>query len=172
MLTRRQFLKVGIGGAAVLAAAKLVYDLRPPAHPPASAPPLPGADARDVVAALVPVVLAGALPAEEREAVVGRVSDDVLAAIAALPPAAQAELGELFALLSFAPSRFLLAGVRGAWRHASATQVHGFLERWRSSRFKLLQAGYHALNQLILAAWYANPKSWPATGYTGPPHIR
>jgi len=171
MLTRRQFIKVGIGSAVVLAAAKILHDRWPREPRPAAAPPAPDREARAVVAALVPVVLAGALAPEQPQSTLSRVTDGVLGAIAGLPPAAQAEIDELFALLSFAPTRFLIAGVHNDWRRASAAQIRRFLDRWRGSRFELPQAGYHALNQLILAAWYTDPQAWPATGYPGPPQI-
>jgi hypothetical protein len=35
----------------------------------------------------------------------------------------------------------------------------------------LLQQGYQALHDLVLAAWYARPDSWPAIGYPGPPEV-
>jgi len=27
------------------------------------------------------------------------------------------------------------------------------------------------LHQLVFAAWYADPRAWPATGYAGPPSL-
>jgi hypothetical protein len=37
------------------------------------------------------------------------------------------------------------------------------------SGFMLLRSAYDALHQLVFAAWYGNPRSWPAIGYAGPP---
>lgn len=36
-------------------------------------------------------------------------------------------------------------------------------------RFDLLKSGYAALHDLILGTWYAQPESWAAIGYPGPP---
>ena len=54
---------------------------------------------------------------------------------------------------------------------ATPDEVHAFLRRWRTSRFGLLRAGYQALTQLIVAAWYGNPASWERIGYPGPPAL-
>jgi hypothetical protein len=173
MPTRRQFLKAGLAGAASLAAVKVLYDrMHRDPDGVVRAPPLRD-DAREIIEALVPVVLAGALPAEARARDEARAaaSAGVLGAIRGLPPAAQGELDELFALLAFAPTRVLVAGLRSPWRVAPPEDLAAFLERWRNSRFELLQSGYHALNQLILASWYADPRSWQAIGYAGPPRL-
>jgi hypothetical protein len=48
------------------------------------------------------------------------------------------------------------------WPRASPAEVATFLESWRTSWSALLQSGYHALHELVMAAWYARPESWPA----------
>jgi hypothetical protein len=119
------------------------------------------------------VLLDGALPAaglERREAIDETVGN-VARAIAGLPPAAQRELGELFALLGFGPARIALARVGPPWTEASPDEVGAFLDRWRMSGFALLRSAYDALHQIVLAAWYGNPRSWPAIGYGGPPPV-
>ena len=95
----------------------------------------------------------------------------VARAVAGLPPATQKELGELFALLGFAPARLLAARVGPHWSSASPDDVAAFLERWRTSGLSLLRSAYDALHQLVLAAWYGNPRAWPAIGYAGPPKL-
>jgi hypothetical protein len=176
MTTRRTFLAAGIAGGAALAVA---YWLREtPSYAAAGgadASPLAALDrnAPAIVAALVPVVLDGALPArgDGRAAATAQTVDDVGRAIAGLAPAAQRELAELFSLLGFAPARIVLAGVRAPWTEARPEEVAAFLERWRTSRWMLLRSAYDALHQLIVAAWYGNPQSWPTIGYPGPPAI-
>jgi hypothetical protein len=88
-----------------------------------------------------------------------------------LPPHLQAEVKQLLALLASWPGRRLLAGVSAPWPQASSAEVAAFLERWRFSRWVLFQQAYHALHELVLAAWYARPDSWPAIGYPGPPAL-
>ena len=175
MPTRRTFLLAGTAGAAALAAAWWLRGEReiPPAIPGTSSLARLDTKAPAIVAAVVPVLLEGALPTEPATAaaVVSETVAAVAAAIAGLPPAAQKELGELFALLAFAPARIALARVASPWETASRSEVAAFLERWRTSRFLLLRSAYGALHQLVFAAWYGNPSSWPAIGYPGPPQL-
>ena len=69
-------------------------------------------------------------------------------AIAGLPPEARKQIDQLFALLAFAPTRCLIAGVWSPWPEASPAAIAAFLARWRDSRFALLQSAYGALHQL------------------------
>lgn len=168
MLTRRQFLRVGAGGAALLALARF-------GHAPARSGEAAALDrdARDVLGAVVPAILDGALPvdAAARAREIAATVERIDRSVAALPPHLQSELGMLFALLAFAPGRRLLAGVRAQWREASGSEVAAFLARWRDSRWSLQQQGYLALHELVLAAHYADEASWPRIGYPGPPAL-
>jgi hypothetical protein len=164
-MRRRTFLKVGLIGGAVLAAAGgAALWLKPAARDAATSD-----EARTVLRAVIPALLAGALPtdgiAQAREAALGR----TLAAIASLPPPMRLELGELFALLASRPGRWL-AGVED-WETADVEQVSRFLQRWRTHAFDLFQAGYHALHDLVLGPWYADESTWDAIGYPGPPTL-
>jgi hypothetical protein len=76
----------------------------------------------------------------------------------------------LFGLLAFPPARVAL-GVRSAWQDADPADVEAALQRWERSRSRLLRSAYDGLHQLILAAWYGNPRAWPAIGYPGPPAL-
>jgi hypothetical protein len=177
MPTRRQFLRAGIAGGALLLAVRAAYG-------PFSADPVVAEDTgfdyavlrakdRSVLAAVAPVMLAGALPAgdREREQAIVAVIRGVDRAVSGLPPGVQEEVAELFALLGFPLTRRLLAGVGSPWLQASAESVQGFLERWRASRLALLRSAYAALHELIMAAWYGNPAAWARIGYPGPPAI-
>jgi hypothetical protein len=169
LLTRRQFIKVGIAGAALLAAAR--YLDRPLDTPSGSYRVLDEKSAR-IVRALAPVVLAGSLGAGETHA--RNVADVVAAldrAVSGLAPAVQDELAQLFSLLSFAPLRVALTGLWTPVDEATAGDIEAFLTRWRHSRFNLLRQSYEALTQLIQASWYGNSASWGAIGYPGPPSI-
>ncbi len=171
MLSRRQFLQVGLASGAVLAGAGWLYR-RAGARP---APGMQWLDARSlaVVSALAPVVLDGALP--EAPGARARALSEVVAAfdraVSGLSPAVQAEIRELFALLGLAAGRFIVAGVRSAWPEATPEELAAFLRRWRDSRFGLLRAGYQALTQLLQAAWYGNPAAWERIAYPGPPSL-
>jgi len=169
-ISRRTFLKTGVAGGVALLLARWLYTSTP-ASPQLPRPAL-DARARTIMAAIIPVLLDGALPpGAELPAARAETLAAVEQAIAGLPPATREELAELFSLLAFAPTRCLVAGVWSPWSEASTDVVAGFLARWRDSRFTLLRSAYGALHQLVLGAWYAQERAWPAIGYAGPPTV-
>ena len=168
--TRRTLLKAGIAGGVVLVLARWLATSYSPRESSALSGSALDPSARAIIAALVPVMLEGALPNADSEAR-AEVVAGVDRAVAGLPPGSRKELEQLFALLSFAPTRCLLAGVWSSWPDASRDSVAAFLASWRDSRFTLLRSGYGALHQLILAAWYGNSRSWASLGYPGPPSL-
>jgi hypothetical protein len=165
---RRTFLKVGALAALALAAGGGIYRL---AHRPGPLTPfvLDG-EARAAIDAMVPAMLAGALPAEPaaRAAAVASTTGHVHQAILGLPLTAQREIQDLFGLLALAPARRALTGVSGPWAGATEAQVGAFLQAWRFHRLGMLQTAYHALHDLIIGSWYADPASWASIGYPGP----
>ncbi len=170
-LSRRRFLVAGAAGAAALAlAGGYAWMRRRGAAATASALD-PAALA--IVGAIVPAMLAGALPAvpADRARAVAETVAGVDRAIAGLAPSAQGELGQLFSLLSIGVGRRAIAGVASPWDEAPLAEVEAFLVDWRDSAWSLKRTAYDALHQLIFAAWYANPRSWPAIGYPGPPML-
>jgi len=164
MVQRRTFLKAGVAGAALLLAGGTVAWLG-------------GRDAvadrREVLAAVIPAVLEGSLPqaGPQREGAIRQALAGVETAIAALSPAAQQELAQLFALLAIAPTRLALAGLGHSWRDASVAEVSSVLQGWRTHRLELLQSAYHALHDLVTGSWYADPAQWPGIGYGGTPQL-
>ncbi len=173
---RRRFLQTGAAGAALLllvrhAAAGTLA--RAPQQGSLDLRVLDGA-AAEFIAALAPVLLAEGLP-DDRDARIVAVNEVVEAmdrAVAGLSPAVQEEIQQLFALVTFAPTRALVAGVWTPWRSASAADIAGFLDSWRDSRFALLRSGYQALKQLMQACWYGNPLAWGKIGYPGAPYTK
>lgn len=163
---RRTFLKVGVLGALVLAAGGGIYRMRAPS----GARFVLDGEARAAIDAMVPAMLAGALPAEAaaRSAAVAATTERVHHAILGLPLGAQKELHDLFGLLALGPARRFLAGVPEAWSRATPEQVGAFLQNWRFHRLGMLQSAYHALHDLIIGSWYADDSSWAAIGYPGP----
>ena len=166
ILSRRTFIFVGAAGAAALVAARLL----PRASP---APGALDADGTAVMAAIAPVMLAGALPSDPqlRRDALRETLAAIEGAVAGLAPRAQGELNDLFGLLALAPARWTLARTTATWQDASREDVERFLDRLRDSRIGLLRAAYDALHQLVMAAWYGNPRAWPAIGYPGPPDL-
>ena len=171
-ITRRTLLKAGVAGVAALVAARWLYTtVSAPSKTTTSDAPL-DSNARAILAAIIPVLLDGALPGGPDAA---GARDEALAgaaqAIAGLPPAVRSELDQLFALLAFAPTRCIVAGLWSPWPDASRESIAAFLGRWRDSRFSLLRSAYEALHQIVLGAWYGNPRTWSAIGYPGPPSL-
>ena len=113
MPTRRQFIKTGLIGGAALIAVRVVYG-------PFSNADKPIVDEyrfgflneaqRTVVAAIAPVILAGALPADQEAQ--GKALKDVVRgldwAISGFTPQVQGEVKQLFDLLTFPPTRRLV----------------------------------------------------------------
>ena len=165
MFTRRTFIKVGIGGAALFALARLA----------ASAPAYRLLDERaaGIMKPLATVVLAGALPEDSatRERALAAVVVSFDRVVSSLAPTAQREISDLFAFLDFAPTRLAFTGLWSPVPESSAEDLAAFLTRWRTSRFELQQAGYLALTQLIYSSWYDLPEAWPAISYPGPPPL-
>ena len=165
---RRTFLKAGALAALALAAGGGLYRLsRTPGPQPRFV--LDG-DARAVIDAIVPAMLAGSLPldATARRHAIAATTDRVHKAILGLPLHAQKEVQDLFGLLALAPARRLLTGVSGGWAEAAPEQVAAFLQDWRFHRFTMLQTAYQALHDLVIGSWYADPAAWNAIGYPGP----
>ena len=171
-ITRRTLLKVGIAGGTALLLTRWLYTATSVPTPSGSGFTTLDTSAQGIVAAIVPVLLEGALPTG-RDAAAARadVVSGVDQAIAGLPPAARKELDDLFSLLAFAPTRCLIAGVWTPWPEASRESVAMFLDSWRDSRFALLRSAYGALHQIVFGAWYGKPQAWPAIGYPGPPSL-
>ena len=166
--SRRTFLQVGALAALTLAAGGGWYR-----HSHASGAPQPfvlNGEAKAALDAMVPAMLAGALPvdASARAAAVTATTARVHAAIGGLALGAQQEVQDLFGLLALAPARRVLTGISGPWSGATPEQVGAFLQDWRFHRLAMLQTAYHALHDLIIGAWYAHPSSWAAIGYPGP----
>ncbi len=182
-LTRREFLRVGAVTAAGLAVLPLLNRAAygnaafgGAANETAGSLDLKFLANRDaeLIAALAPAILAGALPEEpaSRAVALNEVVEAFDRAVSGLSPRIQGEVQELLGLLTFAPTRYLVAGVSTPWRNASVDEVAAFLQHWRNSRFALLQQGYQALARLTVACWYGNPLSWDRIEYPGPPHAK
>ena len=161
MTTRREFLKTGLDGSLLLNAA-------------ACSRPAENDGRVQVLSALIPVMLAGALSPQPEDAArqINRTLSGVETAINGLSLAAQKEIGELFDLLAFPLTRMLAAGLWSPWEEATPSSLNAFLDSWRHSHFDLLKSGYAALHDLTLGTWYAQPESWAAIGYPGPPLLK
>lgn len=162
-ISRRTFLKTGLIGAIGLTAAGTWYRMT------GSAPAgkfMLDAEAGAALGAIAAAMLQDAMPANP--AAVRQAVSRVQAAIAGLPLRTQAEIQDLFALLTFGVARRLLTGISGNWQNADPRQVAAFLQDWRTHGSDTLQSAYHALHDLIIGSWYADESTWAAIGYPGP----
>lgn len=167
---RRGFLKKGLVGAALLAAAGggAWLATRRTRPWPASRKPLLVFDAAQAaVLAALAERLVPEHPGFPRPAEVDVVSRaDAIAAMA--HPASQKELRQVvslfesaaFGLLDWSPRLFTECGVAEQDRR---------LRAWAGSRIAVRRTGYRALKQLLSSAYYSSPATWAAVGYAGPP---
>lgn len=170
-LSRRQVLKVGLLGGLLLGGAGLAVSLGRPADDPAGGyARLRSADL-EVLGALVPVILAGAVPAERMPAALAGTLRGIDDSLTRLSPAMLGLTVQLLDVLALPLTRGPLTGIWGAWSEATPADLGRFLDRWRDSRLALLQRGHASLLQLVLMSWYGRPESWAHCGYPGPPAI-
>ncbi len=172
-LTRRGFLKVGLGFSAALACTALVPSLAGCS----SADPAPQAgmsflrpDDVAMFRALLPAIVTelAEAPPPRQAALAHDALRNIDTTCAAMGAGAQAELRKLFGLLASMPLRWALAGIRQDWSAATPAQVQAFLARWRASRLATLNAGAVVLVKLASVGYYALPAAWAGCGYPGP----
>lgn len=184
-LDRRGFLRLGLGGTALLAGASLTAGLSGCATAPAADySPDSAATVTDsyryqflsrddivLFEALLPAILATSLPEapDKRRDAIRRTIERVDSGIHHFGPPNQAQLRQLFDLLNLGITRVTLARVWSSWENASVTEVDAFLNRWRNSSLGLFNNGYIALTKLSNSAYYGAPEQWHLSGYPGPP---
>lgn len=172
-MSRRRLLLGALGGGAALAGAGLL------GYAPAGGALADGGHDyrfllegdRAVLAAVVPVFLAGALPEAGRDGLVRQVLRDVDTGITHLSERTRAELRELFELLDGKLGRVVVAGIWSSWAEARPAELEAFLSSWRHSYLDLLRTAYAGLHDLVLGVWYGTPAAWPSIHYPGPPPI-
>lgn len=170
MWSRRKFIFVGVIGALAAGAAVVLPRIgKPGVAPKGGALVQTHVDMLRVVAV---AVLGPALSVDvaSRDAELLRVVTAAGALIDNLPASTRIEIGDLFGLLALKPARMLL-GFTGDWDVRNAPAVSQSLLALRDSSIGLKQQVYFALHDMVLGSFYAEPKSWLATGYPGPPKL-
>lgn len=170
MWTRRRVIFVGVAGVLAAGAAVVLPRLKSAGPAPAGAELV--ASHTDMLRAVALALLGPALPTagSERDAQVGAVLKACGALIDNLPASTRREIGDLFGLLALKPARALL-GYGGDWPGADSNVVNAFLAGLRDSSISLKQQAYFALHDMVLGSFYAEPTTWAATGYPGPPKL-
>lgn len=168
-MQRRTLLKLGALSATVLVVAGSITALLQPGLRQGKLTPA----AQDIFSSVARAILDRTLPAEQidkQRALAGLLSriDDLTQAF---PPHVQAELSQLLGLLSTAVGRRTLAGLASDWPSASVTEVQQALQSMRVSRLALRQQSYHALHDIVGAAYFSDASTWATLGYPGPVNI-
>jgi len=165
---RRGFLKKGLLGAALLAAAGGGAWLATRRTRPGPAAGLRVFDAAQAaVLAAVAERLVPHRPSFPRPArldIAGRI--DAVAAMA--HPATQKELRQLVWLLESALGG-LLDGSPRLFTECDGPAQDRRLRAWATSRIAVRRTGFRALRRLVAGAYYSAEETWGAVGYPGPP---
>lgn len=165
-MQRRRLLQVGLAGSAALALAGLGAALWRPGLDGARLAP----SGRIVLSAAARALLDGSLPADPQAqaAALQGLLQRIDGAITALPAATRSELSQLLGLLTTPPGRRWFLHLDAAWEQATPEAIDAALQRLRLHESALQQQAYHALRELIHAAYFSDPSTWAAIGYPGP----
>jgi hypothetical protein len=165
-MQRRHLLQLGLASGTALALAGAGVALWTPGLRDGRL----SAPAQDIFRAVARAVLQGSLPADPAlqatalHTHLGRVQ----AAVNGLAPATRKELSDLLALLSTAPGRLALTGLRSGWAEASVDELGVALQAMRTAGSSTRRQVYQALRELSNAAWFAEAGNWAQLGYPGP----
>ena len=170
-LSRRSLMKVGLIGGAFLATAGVTASLTGCRRRNRRAAWKRSANRPAVPRALLPVMLLGAVSAEQMPKAVEGAIQSLDHNLARLSPEMFKLTQQLFDVLALPLTRGPLTGIWGSWENASGDDVRAFLSRWENSFIGLLRMGHSSLMQLAMMAWYARPEAWAHCGYPGPPKI-
>ncbi|TWC37726.1 hypothetical protein FBY03_10760 [Pseudomonas sp. SJZ079] len=171
-LSRRNLLKVGLLGSALLTTAGLTATLSGcSASVPQAGFAVIRASDLAFLHALIPVMLEGAVPADKMPQAVAGTLESLDYNLNHLSPEMLKLTVQLFDVLALPITRGPLTGIWGSWNNASADEVRHFLSRWQHSSLGLLQMGHASLLQLVMMSWYGRPESWAHCGYPGPPKV-
>ena len=121
--------------------------------------------------ALIPVMLDGAVNAEQMPLAIDGTLQSLDNSLAHLSPEMLKLTRQLFDVLGMAVTRGPLTGIWGSWENASGDDVRNFLGRWQNSSLSLLRMGHNSIVQLVMMAWYNRAESWAHCGYPGPPKV-
>ena len=171
-LSRRGLLKFSLGASAFLATAGLGASLTGcSSGAPASGFTALRSGDLAFLRALVPVLLEGAVTAQQRPDAVEGTLKSLDYNLDHLSPEMLKLTRQLFDVLGMAVTRGPLTGIWGSWENAAAEDIRHFLDRWENSSLSLLRMGHSSLVQLVMMAWYGRKESWAHCGYPGPPTV-
>lgn len=168
MVTRRQVLKVGLGGAAVIAVGggTLLLLQDTVARTPRRALRFLSEDQFSVLAAVADRVSPenGDFPSAWDVEVPEKI-DELLSR---MPEAAATEVGQGLLLLESAAAGMVLEGRTSTFTASSPEEQDEILASWRASDLEVRRKLFKALNGLCNSAYFASPEIYPLVGYPGP----
>ncbi len=166
-MQRRTLLKLGaVSAAALLVAGGVAMQVQPGLQDGRLLSP----SGRAIFSAVGSAILDGTLPVEmgPRQIALNGLLQRVDVLVDGLPGHARSELSELLAVLGTSPGRRVLAGLAADWPEAAMPDVQRALQGMRTSRLALRQQAYHALHDIVGAAYFSDAATWVALGYPGP----
>lgn len=171
-LNRRQVLKIGLFGTAVLATAGGIASLSG-CSSDTSAQGFQQLREGDLpmLRRVIPVLLADALPQTQQADTLESMLHTLDNNLNHLSPSLNRQVLQLFDLLTLGVTRGLTTGIWGSWENASDEAIRAFLTRWDGSSVLLLRQGASVLTNLAQLSWYTTPASWSQCGYPGPPQF-
>lgn len=173
-LDRRRFVRRGLVGGALLAAAGTLpfafraTRLRAPRGPLRLLTPGEYAVLAAAVGRIVPGDGAGPKwPSAEALDCAGKID----ALMARVHPDVGNDFRRLLRLLESSAFGALQAGAPRPFTQSAPAEQDARLQGWRTSRLALLRSGYQAVKRLADAAYYAAPETFALVGYPGPPDV-
>jgi hypothetical protein len=168
-LDRREFLRAGMFGSALLAGGATVASLSGCSSvdgPAEGYLHLRRGDV-EILSLLAPVVLAGAMTDEHHD--VPKVLKRLDALFDGVLPRNRAPLFELYDVLQLGAFRWWATDT---WTHPSKLsreQLDVALGNWSRKQNSFVRLAFNGLCQPLTMAWYTDPDNARSTGYPGPP---
>ena len=157
-LGRREFLRAGLLGSALLAGGASVASLSGCSAPMTAA---------DGYLHLVPVILAGALP--NGEADVQRALKRLDTLFDSPSQGSREALFKLYDVLQLGAFRWW---VMDAWAHPASLnseEIDQGMAKWSRKQNSFARLAFNGLCQPLMMCWYTDPDVARSTGYPGPP---
>ncbi|MBV8125022.1 MAG: hypothetical protein JOY60_14955 [Burkholderiaceae bacterium] len=168
-MKRRSLLKLGLGGAVVLAVAGTGIGLIRPGFKDGRMSEATRAWMGAVALALLDGAWPAPGPARDRALQAHLAALDQTMAGFTVP--VRQELSQLFSLLNGSAGRLGLTGLLHDWSACSSADILAALDAMRHSGLALKQQAYHALRDLNYGVFFADPAHWSLMGYPGPREI-
>ncbi|MBM7070829.1 TAT leader-containing periplasmic protein [Shewanella sp. 202IG2-18] len=120
--------------------------------------------------ALLPVLLDGALPADEveRQQQIERTIENIHITMSLLPEHAQQKLMQLLELLETQFGTLLLTSSFTSFLELSPNGLQQLLTYWREHYLSMMNEAYLGLRELVMSSYYASPEHWGLLNYQKP----